>query len=325
VRARVAISALCLVACASAPPDLGQPAPAAPEEEARGDDAEVGAEPVVRGPGPRLDAAGATWLDQLNRYRTMAGLVAISEDPASSVGARRHAAYMLATGALAHDEDPSSAAYTEEGDIAARSSAVVGARHASSYDQAIDDLMSAPFDALALLRPELRRSGFGEASAAGGGALAYAAAVDVRRGLELWRVGERVDAVVFPGVDSIVPLRVLREGAPGTPDPLGACAGYVAPAGLPILVQLPRDLTTRVRAHVLRENARPVAHCVFDAETFSAPDSASEEAGRALLRSQNAIVVLPRAPLAAGATYTVTLATEDASMGWSFRVSASAP
>jgi hypothetical protein len=81
------------------------------------------------------------------------------------------------------------------------------------------------------------------------------------------------------------------------------------------------SLTPNVTDHGLYLDGEPLAHCVFSETTFTHPtDSSQQNSGRLILNVQDAIVMLPAAPLIVGATYTVSLTVDDIIYAWSFSV-----
>ncbi len=81
------------------------------------------------------------------------------------------------------------------------------------------------------------------------------------------------------------------------------------------------NLTPSVTAHSFTQGTTPLEHCVFDETNYTNPDSSTQSTGRSILNSRDAIVLIPRAPLTAGATYTVSITTNGQTYLWSFGVS----
>jgi hypothetical protein len=87
------------------------------------------------------------------------------------------------------------------------------------------------------------------------------------------------------------------------PDPLTACRGYTAPAGLPITLELGHLAGSRLSDYsVKRANADSPAieACGFDASTYVNPDPVAQNAARATLKQFGGIVIVPRRPLSPG-------------------------
>ena len=68
----------------------------------------------------------------------------------------------------------------------------------------------------------------------------------------------------------------------------------------------------------LMQAATSLEHCVFTESTYRNPDGNLQARGRAVLDTRDAIVLIPRYPLVAGATYTVSLTANGQFYQWSF-------
>ena len=108
---------------------------------------------------------------------------------------------------------------------------------------------------------------------------------------------------------SAMPLTSYKGGE--FPDPLSACAGYSAPTGLPITIQVGGNVATTVGAHVFTGNGSPLTHCVIDSSNPSLGSS---------LKSRGAVILIPQTPLQAGVNYTVALTVNGVPYTWSFSV-----
>ncbi|MDP9439416.1 MAG: CAP domain-containing protein, partial [Actinomycetota bacterium] len=134
------------------------------------------------GPRPAPISAGADWLTTTNYYRATAGLTPVTENPVWSDGDRKHARYAVLNGAMGHYEDPTKPYYTAEGDAAAKSSNLAyGSSYATDHDF-VEVWMTAPFHALGILDPRLKRSGFGSYRDLSAPTFTGATALDVLRG-----------------------------------------------------------------------------------------------------------------------------------------------
>ena len=104
---------------------------------------------------------------------------------------------------------------------------------------------------------------------------------------------------------------------------MSACAGYTAPSGLPILLQIGSGaVTPNVTAHSFTQDGAPLDHCVFDETTYVHPDGGTQNTGRNILNARDAIVLIPRQPLAPGATYQVSMTVSGQVYVWTFTVAA---
>ncbi|HLF24749.1 MAG TPA: CAP domain-containing protein [Anaerolineae bacterium] len=262
------------------------------------------------------------WLAYVNYQRALAELPAVTENPTWSDGDQKHAKYMVKNDFIGHDEDPGQPFYTPEGQLAAQNSNVMVSSNTGITDnEAIDLWMEGPFHAVGVIDPALLQAGFGSYREADGG-WQMAAALDVLRGL-----GSIPASVTFPIKWPSDGMTTLQRAYGGSelPDPLTGCPGYTAPSGLPIILQIgPGNLTPNVAAHSFTQGATPLEHCVFDETSYANPDGSLQSLGRAILGSRDAIVLIPRAPLAMGATYTVSITANGQTYTWSFTVSSAA-
>ncbi len=265
--------------------------------------------------------AEPTWLDAVNDYRAQAQLPPVTENQDWSEAAWLHSRYMVKNDIIAHTEDPNNAWYSDEGLAAARSSdLVVSYNIDSDHDYALGSWMQAPFHAVGILDPALSAVGYGSYHESSG-RLNMGAALDVIHGL-----GSIPSSVQFPiqwpADGATVPLSYYWGE---NPDPLTSCPGYTAPAGLPIILQIGAgELTPSVAAHSLRQGDIELEHCVLDETTYVNPNSGLQRLGRSTLNSRDAVVIIPREPLAPGATYTVSVTVNGQTITWSFTVSAAA-
>ncbi len=271
---------------------------------------------------PYLHRPAPDWLRYLNGFRAQAGLLGLMEEPAWSYGNELHARYMVKNDVLTHSEDPNNPWYTPEGAAAGQSSNLVASTMTqTTYLDAFDLWMAAPFHALGLLDPRLQRTGYGEYREADGG-IEMAAGVDVLRG-RLPSVPDYVQyPILWPGDGTTVHL---TSYVTELPDPLTSCPGYTAPAGLPLLVQVGNGtVTPTVTASSFAQGNTPLEHCVFDETSYVNPDPDLQTLGRLILSTRDAVVLIPRQPLQPGATYTASLTVNGRTYTWSFSVSATA-
>ncbi|HZY45617.1 MAG TPA: CAP domain-containing protein [Anaerolineae bacterium] len=262
------------------------------------------------------------WLDYVNYYRALANLPSVTENPIWSDGDWKHGRYMVKNDFIGHDEDPANPWYTPEGRTAAQNGNTMVSSSATVTDSyAIDFWMRAPFHAVGILDPALGQIGFGSYREADGG-WQMGATLDVIRGL-----GAIPPAVAFPieypGDGATIGLRSYTGGE--WPDPLSSCAGYTTPSGLPIILQIgPGNLMPSVTTHSFKQSTTSLEHCIFDETNYVNPDSTTQGVGRSVLNARDAIVLIPRSPLTAGATYTVSIATNGQTYTWAFTVASTA-
>jgi len=263
---------------------------------------------VPSAPIPAAAAATPAWLDRFNSWRASSGLSVLTENPAWSQGDVNHAIYMVKNNVITHYETPGLPYYTTDGDAAGRNSNIYVSSSTGTQDvQAIDWWMQAPFHAMGMMDPRLTQTGFGSYREATGG-WQMAAAVDVLHGNPF--TGGQFP-VYFPGNGSTEPLRTYAGGE--YPDPLqGNCAGYTAPTGLPVFVEIGGNVaTTAGPVHTFIGNGTPLEHCILDS---SSPNVGSN------LTNRGGVVLIPRQPLQTGVNYVVTLTVNGLPYAWSFTV-----
>ncbi len=278
-------------------------------------------------PTPNLPASSpATWLERINFYRRGAGLGPIRENPRLSAGAAAHARYLRLNfgedvrsakpmSAEAYEERPGKSGYSANGATAARNLQL--AWGCSSYDagQQIEHWIEGPFHRLAMLDPFLTEAGFGEASSDG----CWVATLRLPPPPE--EVKPYALAIEFPPDGAAVSLDWIGLEAP---DPLASCPGYERPVGLPITLQIGRLVDTKLSAHSLMEDGKPIEHCAFDAPSYRNQNAAGQEYGRWNLRASSAVVMIPRAPLRSGSHYSVSITANHKTYAWSFTIAETA-
>jgi len=258
--------------------------------------------------------ADSDWVGIVNTYRAQSGLSPVTENASWSAGSVAHSCWMLLNG-IAHDEAPGTPGYTTAGDQAGNSGnvAVSSVASATSRDH-IDLWMAGPFHAIGILRPTLTEAGYGLCSSPpnpsttawkSGGTL------DVVRG-NSWGAPKPSSPIVFPGNGSTTSLtRFVAE----SPDPRTFCNWSGQKVGLPLIALMPSDVTSATA--VLTGPSGPIPTCVLHKSNTSGVASS-------ILGGDNAVVVIPAAPLSTG-TYTVSVDSSAGPANWSFNVDPNAP
>jgi uncharacterized protein YkwD len=306
----------------------------------------------VSTPAPEIPvAAEPGWLRRVNYYRAMAKLPPLVEDPALSSGDLAHATYLVKNdrdkiehgglGAEMHTEHPEVPGFTADGLEAAKGSVmdewympgggseVYGGAGTSDPDEwaaqrapgspewSIDGWMSLPFHRMPLLNPRLATAGFGMFCESG----VCAAGLNLLNG-ERRRIpiGDSIPPIEFPPDGATIAMRSFGNE---WPDPRTSCPGYEPPSGLAITLQLGADMDSHLGAYsVSRENAdgsrAPLDACGFDSTSYSNPDASTQQLGRNVLRNYATVVVIPRAPLAKGAKYAVSIVANGKQSDWTF-------
>jgi hypothetical protein len=281
-----------------------------------------------------VDAPSPTWLKQLNDFRGAVNLAPVVADPKLTDGDRKHATYLLknfateiqagSIGIEVHSEDPSNSWYTPEGDEAAHTSdiaeqrSVPGGKLPNPLDWAIEGWMVAPFHRLPILSPLLHDVGFAYECEEG----MCAALLNVGSGVEAMpRTATPLERpILFPPDGAAIPSR-MRALDLEWPNPLSGCEGYVFPTGIPMTVQLGPMVEAQLTSFTItREDGAEVESCGFDANSYYNSDERERTAVIGNLRSQGAVVVIPRQPLEAGTRYDVVATVNGHDYKWSFTI-----
>lgn len=264
-------------------------------------------------------SAPTDWLGEINRYRVASGLAPAVEQPEWTQGIKDHLVYLektprsYMTGQYesSHTENPASPYYTPGGDQAARSSNLGGG---PTPVAAIDGWLIAPFHAIGILRPGLTRTAF--ASGEGG------AGLDVIRGIDN-SVPRPAAPILFPGPGMTTDLTSFTGE---NPSPLETC-GWEGTTGLPLLAMLPVAPAVGLTADVVaadgtRSSSSDRTLCIVDEHTFITSDSVYGPTGLSILRSERAVLLIPRKPLGPGAVTAIIRQPNAPDVSWSFTVDA---
>lgn len=218
-----------------------------------------------------------------------------------------------------HTEKPGAPGYSSGGLEAASASDVAQwAGHGTvgfTPVEAIDGWMAIPFHRLPILSPRLKRAGYGQYCAHGICFAALNVLTDAERPQPIPIVFK--DPIQFPADGSTISI---TSAGGEWPDPLSSCPGYTMPTGAPITLQLGSWYQPKMSAFSIKRDGVEVAACGFDANSYANPDSSVEQTGRGVLRDYGAVVVMPREPLVAGSTYSVSITADDRPYTWSFKV-----
>jgi hypothetical protein len=255
-------------------------------------------------------ATDGSWLTTVNAYRAMSGLAPVTENAAWSIEGEAHSCYMLYNG-ISHDEVPGNPGYTTGGDTAGNNGNVaVSSSVTATARNHIDLWMSGPFHAIGILRPKLATSGFGICADGTTPTWHSGGTLDVLRGIDSQRANP-TNATVFPGRNATLALDRFRTEFP---NPLDEC-GWTGSAGLPLIAMMPGAVTSANAT--LAGPAGAIETCVLHGENTGGT-------AQSILRSENAVVVVPRQILAPG-THTATVNTTGGNVTWSFTIDPNAP
>lgn len=284
--------------------------------------------PTPSGPQPE-------WLKRLNAYRAMAKVAPVVEDPTLSAGDSAHVKYLVENlgpslraggnpGIDSHLESADKPGYTAAGASAGESSdvdfiAFGGMTVKDPAGWALVDWISGAFHRLPLLSPRLRRVGFNQVCDRG----LCVAALDAQSGVAPSAQGTAYAAPIeFPASGTAINLRTFTNE---WPDPLSACAGYKAPTGLPITLATGYQIRTSLDAYSFERisadgAASKLDACGFDSSTYTNLDPTTQKTARQVLLGQGTVVVVPQAPLTAGATYRVSITASGKRYDWTFSI-----
>lgn len=284
--------------------------------------------PTPSGPPPE-------WLKRLNAYRAMAKVAPVTEDPTLSAGDSAHVKYLVENfgpslraggnpGIDSHLESADKPGYSAVGARAGESSdvdfiAFGGMKVKDPAGWALVDWISGAFHRLPLLSPRLRRVGFNQVCDSG----LCVAALDAQSGVAPSAPGTAYAAPIeFPSDGATINLRTFTNE---WPDPLSACAGYKAPTGLPITLATGYQIRTSLDAYSFEQISADGAvskldACGFDSSTYTNLDPTTQKTARDVLLAHGTVVVIPQAPLTAGATYRVSITASGTQYRWTFSV-----
>jgi uncharacterized protein YkwD len=240
------------------------------------------------------DSAATRALEQLNRYRKIAGLAPVTLDPALSKACLAHANYLVKNsnhpatqGMGMHKEDPSLPGYSAEGAKAGQVSVIMPGDPLKSVDGWMDTF----FHRIPLLDPEIRTIGFG---AAKGGRWGWFTVMDAQSGIGI------PGPVCYPGdKQKDVPLFYADVHNPSAvPDD--------KPAGYPITVTFAHKVPVLDVKATLRDDKGKEVEV-----WLSTPEKPVE----ARLQ-RNTVCLLAKQPLQPKRTYTVTVSAQVATSPW---------
>jgi uncharacterized protein YkwD len=252
----------------------------------------------------------------VNYYRAQAGLPSVTEKASLSSGDVAHAKYMVKNHYLGHDETPGQPFYTAAGDAAAGASNVMRGAYGTSARSAVDSWITGPFHGIGILDPRLAKVGYGSYKEhMADPFFSFAAALNVIS--ELTAIPDPADYPVrYPSAGKTTYLASYGGGE--SPDPLTPCAGYSAPTGAPIMLQVAAP--GAVNASSFSQAGTPLDFCIYDGTTYTNPDLPLQGLARSILSSRNAIVVIPKESLRSQKTYDVSVTVGATPISWSFKV-----
>jgi len=246
----------------------------------------------------------------------MAGLEIVTDWEPYTIGSKSHSHYMVINdAAIAHSQDPDNPYFDPAGDQAARNGNIFATSQLeANYIWSINFWASAPFHLIGILDPNLNRVGYGDYMEDGGD-VNMAAVLDI--GSDPGEKNEVNYPVMFPGPNSST--WIVRHSLYEWPDPVGSCPGYTRPTGAPIVLFLGDGSgTPQVENHRLALGDILLETCIFDESSYRNFDPYAEQVGRTILNHNDAIVIIPRSPLAADSTYTAQVTADGKTYTWQF-------
>ena len=296
-------------------------------------------------PAAAADTNSKPWLTQINQYRMMAGLESVEEVAAISAGDTNHARYLVKRFEVEPSEQvdiysenrttewstPSGAAAASLSNIALRTGAEQPSDLETQIRQVIDDWMTDPFQRLPMLDPDLRKIGLGIYREKTFTSIVLQVRTPARP--EEARMGSAEDyrlarppaesspkyPIMLPPAGSDIGLVAFEGG--GWPNLFTSCPGLGLPVGLPITLELgPSAQDQNIMRHSITTNQKPLEHCIFIPGTYVGMNDAQTLVGRQVLSTFGAVVLIPRLPLRAGNSYSVSVSTDRKEYQWSFSV-----
>ncbi|KAA3665117.1 MAG: CAP domain-containing protein, partial [Chloroflexi bacterium] len=256
-----------------------------------------------------------------------AGLPTLVENAELTTGSLQHSEYMARNdNGIARTEKADNPFFTEAGRQAALNGNIYATTDVqANYLWAMNFWMSAPFHAVQVLNPHLESVGYGNFRDDLGG-VRVAAVLDVGSGVV--DEGENTATSASLSADVSYPITfpadggetwILQQSLLEYPEPLTSCDGYHKPVGPPLIVQVGNgNITPRVTDFALWHGGYQLEVCVFDETSYVHPDANAQERGRSILGAQDAIVMIPKLPLAVGGAYTAQVVVNGEVVEWSF-------
>ena len=275
--------------------------------------------------GSTQGATTPAWLADLNSVRVAAGVPAVRETSAWTLGIEHHLTYLektdpsLRTGqyASAHTENPDSPYYTTDGALEGSRSNLV--RNYDAYPGgAVDSWWTAPFHAIGMLRAGLSSVGYAEDG--------HWAGMDIISGLNTGLTSSK--PILFPGAGSTTYLTTY--GGNESPDPIETCrkakgsVDYGKP-GLPLIAMLSAAPDSRLTATLTSPTGTTTSSsgsdlCIVDETTYTSSDAVYGATGKQILTGDHAVLLVPRTALVAG-NYTARISQpKQSDIAWSFTV-----
>jgi hypothetical protein len=103
------------------------------------------------------------------------------------------------------------------------------------------------------------------------------------------------------------------------PDPLSACLDYQRPTGSVILISFGRDFSPIINDVSLTMDGKPRETCTVTADSYRSSSPSQLNAAQSGLKHYAAVLIIPRAPLEAAKSYSVSVTSDEKTYQWSFK------
>jgi hypothetical protein len=268
-----------------------------------------------------MSGQGPDWLDEINLYRTAAGLAPVAEEPTWTAALLAHFTYLTHTPpsyltgqyANVHMENPASPYYTAAGDQAGRASHLSFGFEGSPVAQ-IDGWLLAPVHVVGILRPGLERVAFAQDPNSSWSGL------NVGSGLN--GQGSASAPILFPGPGISTNLTgwLVNE----VPNPLETCGWQNQLLGPALVAMLPADPAAGLTATLVADSGPDFSTangnlCVVDMHTYMTTDTVYGPAGASILSGQDhPVFLIPSAPLTWSRYHATMRQPGKPDIAWSF-------
>jgi hypothetical protein len=246
------------------------------------------------------------WLTTLNSYRISSGVSPVKESVHLSEAAQNHADYLALTDQIylvgkyqnLHNENPKSPYASKDGaTIGAGVIAWTKGKNASAVDQ----LMTAPFHAIGMLRENLVEVGFGT-SVAGKNAFSSGDRITNIGVLQGLKNKSRKKVILFPGPNFVTHLNSF---AGENPEPREACGSeFNYFFGLPIFASLMHTPSDSLKVSLETPSGKILSAgpelCVVTENNFRSKDLIYGPAGKSIIRTEHLVLIIPKSPLSEG-------------------------
>ena len=270
----------------------------------------------------------AGWLETMNFYRTSSGLKPVSESQTLTSGVLSHVTYLAKTDPLLisglylnrHTENPKSPYSTRAGITTGLGN--LTSSPTSTESEPIDEWMGAPFHAVALMKENLRTTGFAQVFNANSGE--YEQGLSVLSGIVS---AKRTKNILFPGPNSKIRLNVSSGENPDSRESCGL--NWQKYQGVPIWASLTSTPSRKLTATLVTPSGAVLSAkrgiCIVDKWNFKTSNYVYGPTGKAIIAANNLVIIIPKSPLVAG-KYQVKISSPGRpNIRWSFAAIAPLP